>query len=134
MLPGDGVHSTGDDYATVSPPDAGPGEAHVIKRSRGCKVVATFREGEADADAPPIVGAVVKMRMPDLEHVADRVVLGGTTDDEGRVTVVGTCVRGFIEGTIEVRGKAREFRHGYLGSGRDRFEITLGPEADAGVR
>jgi hypothetical protein len=128
VVPADGVHATADLYAEVAP-DAGLVEVDV-HRSRGCPVTVTVRA----ADGHLIAGAALELTLTDLPQVARRHVARVTTGADGRAVVVGSCVRGFLEGRVEAPGRGDfAVRHGYVGTGRDRFDVVLPDAPDAGV-
>lgn len=130
VVPADGFHSTGSLYATLSP-DAGVAELD-IPRSRGCPVTITIR----DHDRSTIAGAELELELTDLPQVPDRHVIRGTTDQNGRLIVTGSCVRGYFDGTLTVADRGEfPIYHGYVGTGRDVFDVVLPPpdQADAGV-
>lgn len=130
VLPADGVHSTADLYAKLAP-DAGVAEVE-IPRSRGCPVTIKVRAH----DNHLISDARLDFRLTDLPHVQEPHRVQAATDENGQLVVVGSCVRGFFEGTLTTPdGREYPFRHGYVGTGRDKFDIVLpGPdEPDGGV-
>lgn len=130
ILPADGVHSTADLYTKLAP-DAGIADIE-IPRSRGCAVTIKVRAH----DNHLISGARLDFGLTDLPHVEEPHRVQAETDENGQLVVQGSCVRGFYEGTLTTPdGRSYPFRHGYVGTGRDKFDIVLpGPdEADAGV-
>ncbi len=128
ILPADGVHSTADLYVKVAP-DAGLSEV-TVPRSRGCPVKIALRA----ADGHLLSGAMIELTLPDLPPVDEPHVARVTTNDNGRVTIVGSCVRGFFEGRVIVPDRGTfDVRHGYVGTGRDQFDIVLPEGPDAGV-
>lgn len=128
VLPADGVHATAELYATVDQ-ETGLGET-TIHRSRGCPVKIAVR----DQAGAPVRGAELELALPDLPVVAEPGTVRGTTDDDGSLVLVGSCVRGFLKGTLRVAGRgAFAIDHGYVGSGWDRFDVIVPDQADAGV-
>jgi hypothetical protein len=129
VLPGDGLHSTADLYATVAGDgDAGRDEV-VIHRSKGCPIVVSVT-GPGGA----VAAAALELELPDLEQVGDeRARIRATTGDDGIAEIAGTCVRGPVVARITPPGAAGPFevRRGTIGNGRDRLVISL-PGADAG--
>ena len=81
-----------------------------------------------------VPGAELDLTLTDLPQVESPHVSRGVTDAKGRFLLVGSCVRGYYEGTLKVPGRG-EFpvRHGYVGTGWDQFDIVLPEGADAGV-
>jgi hypothetical protein len=128
VLPADGVHATAELYVTV---DQESGRAETtIHRSRGCPVKIAVR----DQAGAPVRDAELELALTDLEVVAEPGTVRGATDDEGRLVLVGSCVRGFLKGTLRVAGRgAFAIDHGYVGSGWDRFDVIVPDQADAGV-
>lgn len=128
VLPADGVHSTAELYVTV---DQETGRAEpTIHRSRGCPVKIAVR----DQAGAPVRGAQLELALTDLPIVNEPGTVRGTTDDEGRVVVVGSCVRGSLRGTLRVPGRgAFAIDHGYVGTGWDQFDVIVPDQADAGV-
>ena len=52
----------------------------------------------------------------------------------GRLELVGSCVRGFLKGTLRVPGRgAFAIDHGYVGTGWDQFDVIVPDQSDAGV-
>ena len=89
-----------------------------------------------DQGGSPVVGARLALVLPDLNHVPpeERARVEGVTNDEGQAHFVGTCVRGPIRGTIEAGSREPfEFVHGYLGNGRDRFQVELPAQGNDGA-
>jgi hypothetical protein len=126
IVPGDGLHGTADTYAFVTSGVEAEIEVH---RPRGCPIVVTFR----DAAKTAVKGARVDLSLPDLEHVTERTTVEVTTDDRGRIKVLGTCVIGIVRGVIRPEGALpHEFEHGTVGNGHDNFEVDLPGPPDAG--
>jgi hypothetical protein len=129
VLPGDGVHSTADLYATVGDGDAGRDEL-VIHRSKGCPIVVAV----TGPDDQGVASAALEVELPDLEQVGDaRARIRATTGDDGTAEIAGSCVRGPIRVRVTVPGTAEPFeaRRGTMGNGRDRVVIAV-PGHDAG--
>jgi hypothetical protein len=128
ILPADGVYSTAETYVTV-PPDAGLAEVE-LPRSRGCEVTIAVRQH----DNHLVAGATLDFALSDLPQVAQPHHVRAETNAEGRLVVVGSCVRGFLQGTVTVPNRGEyPFRHGYVGTGRDQFDIVLPESPDGGV-
>lgn len=128
ILPADGYHSTADVYVTI---DAENPQAEVdVVRGKGCPVTITVRD-HANTIVP---GAELQLTLTDLPHVESPQVHRSTTDEQGKIVITGSCVRGFYKGTLSVKGRGSfDIDHGYVGTGRDQFDIVLPEQADAGV-
>jgi hypothetical protein len=128
VVPADGVHSTAELYVAV---DRDTGQAETtIHRSRGCPVKIAVR----DQSGAAMSGAQLELALTDLPLVPEPHRVAGTTDGEGRLVVVGSCVRGSLKGTLRVPGRGvYAIDHGYVGSGWDRFDVVVPDVADAGV-
>jgi len=124
ILPADGIHSTAEMYVTVAG-DAGLTEVEV-PRSRGCPVRIVVR----DHASATVAGATLDLALSDLEQVPEPSHVKQTSNANGEITIVGSCVRGYLKGALTVSGKGDfEINHGYVGTGRDTFDIVLPEKA-----
>ena len=93
-----------------------------------------MRIGVRDAQGSPIAGARLELTLTDLPEVQRRHVVSTMTDGDGRVTVMGSCVRGYLDGRVSIPDAgAYSVHHGYVGTGRDQFDIILPGGPDGGV-
>lgn len=130
ILPAEGFHATSEMYAKI-PPDAEIAEIN-IPRSKGCPVEITVR----DHTKAPVKGAVLELLLTDLPQVDERHKTQGTTNEEGIVTFLGSCVRGYLKGTLKLSStedSVFKIYHGYMGTGRDHFDIVLPEKSGAKV-
>lgn len=128
IVPADGYHSTADVYVSI---DAESRQAEVdVVRGKGCPVAIVVRDHEKAV----VPGAELQLSLTDLPHVKSPHVHRSTTDEQGKIIITGSCVRGFYKGTLSVKGRGTyAIDHGYVGTGRDQFDIVLPEQPDADV-